>query len=158
MKQGLELYNDKFLSDLRFVIPEYDKFTITADVLQAQCTCAIGAVPAYCKHVFTLLHAISDYSKQKLYAAPTAKLQTWHQPKAIKTVPLQSEEVFGKPSTYEGPSNSDFKWGALKDASLPIFDASMESVEAKYKLTIPLPAVVCSCNTGIHEFPDYLTL
>ncbi|GBL72402.1 hypothetical protein AVEN_115329-1 [Araneus ventricosus] len=67
-------------------------------ILQAQCTCAVGAVPAYCKHVFTLLHAISDYSKQKLYAAPTAKLQTWHQPKAVKTVPLPCQEVFGKPT------------------------------------------------------------
>ncbi|GBN62936.1 hypothetical protein AVEN_215834-1 [Araneus ventricosus] len=179
MKQGLELYNDKFLSDLRFVIPEDGKFTITADVraamkkrvkyqpvsevqtdykvLQAQCTCAVGVVPAYCKHVFTLLHAISDYSKQKLYAAPTAKLQTWHQPKAVKTVPLPCQEVFGKPSTYEGPSNTNFNWGALKDFSLPIFDACMESVEAKYKLTIPLPAVACS-NIGINEFPDDLTL
>ncbi|GBO26208.1 hypothetical protein AVEN_90191-1 [Araneus ventricosus] len=35
MKQGLELYNDKFLSDLRFVIPEDGKFTITADVRAA---------------------------------------------------------------------------------------------------------------------------
>ncbi|GBO45651.1 hypothetical protein AVEN_222198-1 [Araneus ventricosus] len=126
-------------------------------VLQAQCTCAVGAVPAYCKHVFTLLHAISDYSKQKLYAAPTAKLQTWHQPKAVKTVPLPCQEVFGKPSTYEGPSNTNFNWGALKDVSLPIFDACMESMEAKYKLTIPLPAVACS-NIGINEFPDDLTL
>ncbi|GBO26209.1 hypothetical protein AVEN_90192-1 [Araneus ventricosus] len=33
----------------------------------------------------------------------------------------------------------------------------MESVEAKYKLTIPLPAVACS-NIGINEFPDDLTL
>ncbi|GBO05913.1 hypothetical protein AVEN_137807-1 [Araneus ventricosus] len=35
MKQGLELYNDKFLSDLRFVIPEDGKFTITAVVRAA---------------------------------------------------------------------------------------------------------------------------
>ncbi|GBL86690.1 hypothetical protein AVEN_194917-1 [Araneus ventricosus] len=140
MKQGLQLYNDKFLSDLRFFIPEDGKFTITAD------------------HVLTLLHAISDYSKQKLYAAPAAKLQTWHQPKAVKTVPLPCQEVFGKPSTYEGPSNTDFNWGTLKDFSLPIFDACMESVEAKYKLIIHLPAVVCSSNIGINEFLDDLTL
>ncbi|GBN02147.1 hypothetical protein AVEN_150585-1, partial [Araneus ventricosus] len=35
MKQGLELYNEKFLSDLRFVIAADGKFTITADVQTA---------------------------------------------------------------------------------------------------------------------------
>ncbi|GBM22496.1 hypothetical protein AVEN_183935-1 [Araneus ventricosus] len=162
MKQGLELYNDKFLSDLKFVIPEDGKFTITADVRAAMKEKVkyqpVSKVQTDCKVGFTStmymrcwggscilqarVHSFA-YSKQKLYAAPTTKLQTWHQPKTVKTVPLPCQEVFGKPSTYEGPSNTDFNWGALKDFSLPIFYAFMESVEAKYKLRIPLRAVVC---------------
>ncbi|GBN25080.1 hypothetical protein AVEN_77992-1 [Araneus ventricosus] len=34
----------------------------------------------------------------------------------------------------------------------------MGSPGAKYKLTIPLPAVVCGSNIGINELRDYLTL
>ncbi|GBN59129.1 hypothetical protein AVEN_261862-1 [Araneus ventricosus] len=94
----------KLLGEYLFgmVIATFYRYTIAVIGFTSTmcCTCAVGAVPAYCKHVFTLLNAISDYSKQKLYAAPTAKLQTWHQPKAVKTVPLPPQEVFGKPSTY----------------------------------------------------------
>ncbi|KAF8785810.1 hypothetical protein HNY73_011314 [Argiope bruennichi] len=117
-------------------------------VLKAECTCAVGAAPAYCKHVFSVLHSISDYSKQKMHSAPTAKLQTWHQPKALKTVPLPCKEVFWKPVTYDGLSNTEFNWKALTDFSLPIFDACIELVEAKYQLAITLPAAICSSNNN----------
>ncbi|GBN63604.1 hypothetical protein AVEN_88732-1 [Araneus ventricosus] len=147
MKQGLELYNDKFLSDLMFVIPEDGKFTIIADVRAAmekrvkcqpvsevQTDCFTSTMHMRCWGGSCILQArvhsfachIRLHSKQKLYSAPTAKLQTWHQSKAVKTVPLPCQEVFGKPSTYEGPSNTNFNWGALKDFSLPIFEACME--------------------------------
>ncbi|GFT46180.1 SWIM-type domain-containing protein, partial [Trichonephila clavipes] len=66
----------------------------TCQVITATCTCPAGGTPAFCKHVFALLHAINDYIAKKLYEAPTERLQTWHQPKPVKMVPQTSEEVF----------------------------------------------------------------
>ncbi|GFU86304.1 transposable element Tcb1 transposase [Trichonephila clavipes] len=75
ISKGLKLFDDKF-------------------VISATCTCPAGGTPAFCKHVFALLHAINDYIAKKLYEAPTERLQTWHQPKPVKMVPQTSEEVF----------------------------------------------------------------
>ncbi|GFX86011.1 CLIP domain-containing serine protease [Trichonephila clavipes] len=42
-------------------------------VISAACTCPAGGTPAFCKHVFALLHAMNDYIK-KMYGAPTERL------------------------------------------------------------------------------------
>ncbi|GFY32824.1 SWIM-type domain-containing protein [Trichonephila clavipes] len=39
----------------------------TCQVISATCTCPAGGTPAFCKHVFALLHAINDYIIKKLY-------------------------------------------------------------------------------------------
>ncbi|GFX66598.1 hypothetical protein TNCV_1795091 [Trichonephila clavipes] len=41
----------------------------TCQVFRATCTCLAGGTPAFCKHVFALLHAINDYIAKKLYEA-----------------------------------------------------------------------------------------
>ncbi|GFV54368.1 DDE_3 domain-containing protein [Trichonephila clavipes] len=41
----------------------------TCQVFRATCTCPAGGTPAFCKHVFALLHAINDYIAKKLYEA-----------------------------------------------------------------------------------------
>ncbi|GFY55633.1 hypothetical protein TNIN_368041 [Trichonephila inaurata madagascariensis] len=33
----------------------------SCQVISATCTCPAGGTPAFCKHVFELLHAINDY-------------------------------------------------------------------------------------------------
>ncbi|GFY50418.1 hypothetical protein TNIN_352521 [Trichonephila inaurata madagascariensis] len=48
--------------------------SIGAEVISATCTCPAGGTPAFCKHVFALLHAINDYVTKKLYEAPTQRL------------------------------------------------------------------------------------
>ncbi|GFU93853.1 hypothetical protein TNCV_1660771 [Trichonephila clavipes] len=35
----------------------------TSQIITAKCTCSAGSAPAYCKHVFALLHAIEDYAR-----------------------------------------------------------------------------------------------
>ncbi|GFQ66626.1 hypothetical protein TNCT_69691 [Trichonephila clavata] len=45
----------------------------TFEVISAACTCPAGGTPAFFKHVFALLHAISDYITKKLYDLAPAK-------------------------------------------------------------------------------------
>ncbi|GFY55226.1 SWIM-type domain-containing protein [Trichonephila inaurata madagascariensis] len=70
-------------------------------VISAICTCPAGGTPAFCKHVFALLHAINDCITKKLYEVPTERLQTWYQPKPIKIVPQTAEEVFMREPALE---------------------------------------------------------
>ncbi|GFU04774.1 SWIM-type domain-containing protein [Trichonephila clavipes] len=48
----------------------------TSQIITAKCTSPAGSAPAYCKHVFALLHAIEDYVRNELFYAWTERLQT----------------------------------------------------------------------------------
>ncbi|GFQ99523.1 SWIM-type domain-containing protein [Trichonephila clavata] len=66
----------------------------TSEVITAKCTCPAGSTPAYCKHVFALLHAIVDYVSKELFYASTERLQTWHHPKSAKTISQEANKIF----------------------------------------------------------------
>ncbi|GFQ70000.1 hypothetical protein TNCT_485791 [Trichonephila clavata] len=61
----------------------------TSEVITAKCIC-----PAYCKHVFALLHAIVDYVSKELFYASKERLQTWHHPKPAKTISQEASKIF----------------------------------------------------------------
>ncbi|GFV55363.1 SWIM-type domain-containing protein [Trichonephila clavipes] len=84
ISKGLKLFDDKFVSKISFTEPDFlmnDDFFIqgfvkaemkkvtykpsvqirTCQVFRVTCTCPAGGTPAFCKHVFALLHAINDY-------------------------------------------------------------------------------------------------
>ncbi|GFY67803.1 SWIM-type domain-containing protein [Trichonephila inaurata madagascariensis] len=91
----------------------------TCQVISATCTCPAGGTPAFCKHVFALLHAINDYITKKLYEAPTEILQTWHQPKPVKMVPQTAEEVFMREPALEVENEIGFDF--LPNLCYPCF-------------------------------------
>ncbi|GFW43123.1 SWIM-type domain-containing protein [Trichonephila clavipes] len=94
ISKGLKLFDANFVSKISFTEPDFlmnDAFFIqgfvkaemkkkvtykpsvqirtTCQVISATCTCPAGDTPAFCKHVFALLHAINDYIAKKLYEA-----------------------------------------------------------------------------------------
>ncbi|XP_042913025.1 uncharacterized protein [Parasteatoda tepidariorum] len=163
IKKGSMMFNEKFVSKISFVedienqsfeifatvkaemkkkVVYNSKVKISSDckILTACCSCKAGKEPSGCKHVFALLHAVEDYSKTELYAAPTERLQIWHQPKPIKLQPKRASEVFGKNVVCE-LKNKDFNWGALKDFNIALFKCTNVSEVLMYIRTIPLPAV-----------------
>ncbi|GFX31297.1 SWIM-type domain-containing protein [Trichonephila clavipes] len=89
ISKGLKLFDDKFVNKI-FTEPDFlmiDDFFIqgfvkaemkkkvtykpsvqirtTYQVISVTCTCPAGGTPAFCKHVFALLHAINDYIAKK---------------------------------------------------------------------------------------------
>ncbi|GFX55602.1 SWIM-type domain-containing protein [Trichonephila clavipes] len=122
MRKGLLLFKEKFVSNIFFTgscsFSTIETFVISAKVKaemkkkiyynpsvvittdrwinNAKCTCPAGGSPAFCKHVFAVLYAIEDYSCKEMYSTSTERLQTWHQPKPCKTLPLSSNQTFGK--------------------------------------------------------------
>ncbi|GFU15928.1 SWIM-type domain-containing protein [Trichonephila clavipes] len=99
----------------------------TCLVISATCTCPAGGTPAFCKHVFALLHAINDYIAKKLYEAPTERLQTWHQPKPIKMVSQTSEELFMREPAIAVENEIGFDFTAA-----PFFYLSLDGSVQKY--------------------------
>ncbi|GFW20054.1 SWIM-type domain-containing protein [Trichonephila clavipes] len=85
------------------------------------CTCPAGGTPAFCKHVFALLHAINDYIAKKLYEAPTERLQTWHQPKPVKMVPQTSEVFMREPAIAVENEIGFVEWAQNEIAVVPDF-------------------------------------
>ncbi|GFY73034.1 hypothetical protein TNIN_496061 [Trichonephila inaurata madagascariensis] len=69
-------------------------------VISATCTCLAGGTPAFCKHVFALLHAINDYITKKLYEAPTERLDL-APAETSKMVPQTAKEVFMREPALE---------------------------------------------------------
>ncbi|GFY46676.1 SWIM-type domain-containing protein [Trichonephila inaurata madagascariensis] len=116
----------------------------TCQVISATCTCPAGGTPAFCKHVFALLHAINDYVTKKLYEAPTQRLQTWHQPKSVKMVPQTAEEVFMHEPALEVENEIGFDFTAVPFFTSPLKEVCKNMQEIKLKETIHLPAFVCS--------------
>ncbi|GFX53028.1 SWIM-type domain-containing protein [Trichonephila clavipes] len=98
----------------------------TCQVISATCTCPAGGTPAFCKHVFALLHTINDYIAKKLYEAPTERLQTWHQPKPVKMVP-QTSEVFMREPAIVAENEIEFDFTAA-----PFFYLSLDGSVQKY--------------------------
>ncbi|GFW27453.1 SWIM-type domain-containing protein [Trichonephila clavipes] len=85
ISKGLKLFDNKFVSKVSFTEPDFlmnDDFFIqgfvkaemkkkvtykpsvqirtTCQVISATCTCPAGGIPAFCQHVFALLHAINE--------------------------------------------------------------------------------------------------
>ncbi|GFR69595.1 hypothetical protein ElyMa_002053900 [Elysia marginata] len=110
MSKGEALFNDMFVTSIHLMEPDpaddldfkfFFKCKVKAEmkkrdsyivkcwistdnkVLSSECECAGGAKPACCKHAFALMYGILDYSKNKMYAAPTEKLQAWHHPRTF---------------------------------------------------------------------------
>ncbi|GFX71011.1 SWIM-type domain-containing protein [Trichonephila clavipes] len=116
----------------------------TQQVISATCTCPAGGTPAFCKHVFSLLHAINDHIAKKLYEAPTERLQTWHQPKPIKMVPQTSEELFMRELAIAVENEIGFDFTAAPFFTSPLMEVYKNMQEIKLKETIPLPDFVSS--------------
>ncbi|GFV53655.1 SWIM-type domain-containing protein [Trichonephila clavipes] len=101
ISKGLKLFDDKFVSKISFTEPDFlmsgdffiqgfvkaemkKKVTYkpsvqirTCQVISATCTCPAGGTPAFCKHVFALLHAINDYIAKKLKLNSSQILKQW---------------------------------------------------------------------------------
>ncbi|GFT50887.1 SWIM-type domain-containing protein [Nephila pilipes] len=93
LRKGLKLFQNKFASSISFSEPEFQGngyFTI----LNARCTCPAERAPAFCKHTFSLLHAIDDYIRKEMFSAPSERLQTWHQPNPTKKDPTKASQLF----------------------------------------------------------------
>ncbi|GFT77980.1 SWIM-type domain-containing protein [Trichonephila clavipes] len=127
---------------------------ITTDcrINNAKCTCPAGGSPAFCKHVFAVLYAIEDYSCKEMYSTSTERLQTWHQPKPCKTLPLSSNQTFGKShnETKKIKIDEEFKCECLDNFNLPCTLALANRDEVKLNLIIGLPAAVCSKKVPIN--------
>ncbi|GFX93545.1 hypothetical protein TNCV_1094851 [Trichonephila clavipes] len=68
---------------IRALTEEWDKLpqqlldnVVQSMVISATCTSPAGGIPAFCRHVFALLHAINDYITKKLYEAPTERIDS----------------------------------------------------------------------------------
>ncbi|GFT35142.1 hypothetical protein TNCV_352771 [Trichonephila clavipes] len=108
----------------------------------AKCTCPAGNDPAYCKHVFALLHAIEDDVRNELFYASTERLQTCHHPKPSKTVPQETTKIFKGESSKRRLLNTNFDYNEIN------FFSSMEvkrnESEVILEKSILLPAAECS--------------
>ncbi|GFW95022.1 SWIM-type domain-containing protein [Trichonephila clavipes] len=138
MGKGQKLFNDGFVSSISFTEPDdasNENFVInckvraemkkrvtyqpsveirtTCQIITAKCTCPAGSAPAYCKHVFALLHAIEDYVRNELFYASTERLQTWHHPKPSKTVPQETSKIFKGESSKRRLLNTNFDYNAI---------------------------------------------
>ncbi|XP_054709245.1 uncharacterized protein LOC129218950 [Uloborus diversus] len=178
IKKGSLLFNEKFVSRIFFLEPTADnsffeisavvkaemkkKETYTAKVrispeckvLNANCTCKAGAEPSGCKHVFALLHAVEDYSTKELYAAPTERLQSWHQPKSVTLKPEKASDVFKANMQLK---NTTFNWSALKDTNIALMRCCNDSVEVLYSRTIPLPAIAFAGTSSVIDESNFKT-
>ncbi|GFS90842.1 SWIM-type domain-containing protein [Trichonephila clavipes] len=87
-----------------------------------------------------------------MYSTSTERLQTWHPPKPCKTLPLSSNQTFGKSQneTKKIKINEEFKWECLDNFNLPCTLALANRDEVKLNLTIGLPAAVCSKKVPIN--------
>ncbi|GFT73769.1 SWIM-type domain-containing protein [Trichonephila clavipes] len=126
--------------------------TANMRINNAICTCPAGGSPDFCEHVFAVLYAIEDYSCKEMYSTSTERLQTWHPPKPCKTLPLSSNQTFGKSQneTKKIKINEEFKWECLDNFNLPCTLALANRDEVKLNLTIGLPAAVCSKKVPIN--------
>ncbi|GFW88192.1 SWIM-type domain-containing protein [Trichonephila clavipes] len=143
MGKGQKLFNDGFVSSISFTEPDNasnENFVInckvraemkkrvtyqpsveirtTCQIITAKCTCPAGSAPAYCKHVFALLHAIEDYVRNELFYASAERLQTWHHPKPSKTVPQETSKIFKGESSKRRLLNTNFDYDAINFALL----------------------------------------
>ncbi|CAF1590996.1 unnamed protein product, partial [Didymodactylos carnosus] len=63
-------------------------------ILEGKCECVAGAGKmAGCKHIAALCFALFDYDNNKLYDAPTQRLQQWHQPTRRSKNPVKLLEI-----------------------------------------------------------------
>ncbi|GFV14927.1 SWIM-type domain-containing protein [Trichonephila clavipes] len=85
----------------------------TSQIITAKCTCLAGNAPAYCKHVFALLHAIEDYVRNELFYALTERLQTWQYPKPAKTVPQETSKIYEGESSKRRLANTNFDYDEI---------------------------------------------
>ncbi|GFW21816.1 SWIM-type domain-containing protein [Trichonephila clavipes] len=83
-------------------------------------------------------------TKQKLYEAPTERLQTSHQPKPIEMVPQTSEELFMREPAIAVENEIGFDFTAAPFFTSPLMEVYKNMQEIKLKETIPLPAFVSS--------------
>ncbi|GFQ98015.1 SWIM-type domain-containing protein [Trichonephila clavata] len=114
----------------------------TSEVITAKCTCPAGSTPAYCKHVFALLHAIVDYVSKELFYASTERLLTWHHPKPAKTISQEANKIFAGESSKRKLQNTNFDCDQLHFC--PFLEAKRNAKEVIFDKTILLPAAVCS--------------
>ncbi|GFX52781.1 SWIM-type domain-containing protein [Trichonephila clavipes] len=114
----------------------------TSQIITAKCTCPAGSAPAYCKHVFALLHAIKDYVRNKLFYASTEWLQTWHHPKPAKTVPQETNKIYKGESLKRRLANTNFDYEEIN--FYPFMEVEKNGNEVILEKFILLPAAVCS--------------
>ncbi|GFV30413.1 SWIM-type domain-containing protein [Trichonephila clavipes] len=167
MGNGQKLFNDGFVSSISFTEPDNasnENFVInckvraemkkrvtyqpsveirtTCQIITAKCTCPAGSAPAYCKHVFALLHAIEDYVRNELFYASTERLQTWHHPKPSKTVPQETSKIFKGESSKRRLLNTNFDYDTINVC--PFMEVMRNESEVIFEKSILLPAAVCS--------------
>ncbi|GFV53000.1 SWIM-type domain-containing protein, partial [Trichonephila clavipes] len=165
--KGQKLFNDRFVSSISFTEPDdaaNEIFVInckvraemktrvtyqpsveirtTSQIITAKCTCLAGRAPAYCKHVFALLHAIEDYVRNELFYASTERLQTWHHPKPSKTVSQESSKIFKGESSKRRLFNINFDYNEINFC--PFMEVKRNESEVISEKSIILPAAVCS--------------
>ncbi|GFW90737.1 SWIM-type domain-containing protein [Trichonephila clavipes] len=163
MGKGQKLFNDGFVSSISFTEPDNasnENFVInckvraemkkrvtyqpsveirtTCQIITAKCTCSAGSAPAYCKHVFALLHAIEDYVRNELFYASTERLQTWHHPKPSKTVPQETSKIFKGESSKRRLLNTNFDYDAINFC--PFMEVMRNESEVIFEKSILLPA------------------
>ncbi|GFT16196.1 SWIM-type domain-containing protein [Trichonephila clavipes] len=157
MGKGQKLFNDGFVSSISFTEPDNasnENFVINckvrAEMKKASYVPAFcgnsnnlsGSAPAYCKHVFALLHAIEDYVRNELFYASTERLQTWHHPKPSKTVPQETSKIFKGESSKRRLLNTNFDYDAINFC--PFMEVMRNESEVIFEKSILLPAAVCS--------------
>ncbi|GFS60976.1 SWIM-type domain-containing protein [Trichonephila inaurata madagascariensis] len=108
----------------------------------AKCTCPAGSAPAYCKHVFALLHAIEDYVRNEWFYASTERLQTWHHPKPAKTIPQETSTIFKDESSKQRLVNTNFDYDELNFC--PFMEVKRNGSEVILEKSILFSAAVCS--------------
>ena len=122
--------------------------------MSGECQCKGGKRPSVCKHFFSLLCALVDYSTKELYAAPTEKLQAWHVPHHRK-VDYQRVPLNDRHSACSAKENlhATVDFGELLPLSLlgqpRIFTVDKESEDVFYNST-PLPAFDPSGSKYLH--------
>ncbi|GFR14340.1 hypothetical protein TNCT_736671 [Trichonephila clavata] len=82
-------------------------------IITARCSCSAGATPAFCEHVFALLHAIEDYVKKELFHASTEQIQFWLEPKPAENLSLEVSKVFKGESSNHTLCSTKFNFAAM---------------------------------------------
>ncbi|GFU32073.1 SWIM-type domain-containing protein [Trichonephila clavipes] len=134
MGKGQKLFNDGFGS---ITYRPSVEIRTTSQITTAKCTC-----PAYCKHVFALLHAIENYVRNELFYASTERLQTSHHPKPSKTVPQETSKIFKGESSKRRLLNTNFDYNEINFC--PFMEVKRNESEVILEKSILLPAAVCS--------------